>query len=176
LIIISSLVVGGILGEIIDIENRLENLGKWMESKFSKGNQSGEFTKAFVSASLIYCVGAMAIMGSLDSGLRGNHQILYAKSLLDGISSVVFASSMGIGVAVSAIPVFLYQGAITLSASYLQGILSADVIREMSATGGLLILGIGLNILQIQKIRVGNLLPAIFAAVAFTYLFKSLGI
>ncbi len=175
LIIISSLVVGGIVGEVLDIEQRLENLGQWMENKFSKTGEAGQFTKAFVSSSLIFCVGVMAIMGSLDSGLRGNNQILYAKSLLDGISSIVFASSMGIGVAVSAVPVFLYQGTITVSASMLQGILSADVINEMSAAGGLLILGIGLNILQIKKIKVGNLLPAIIMAVAFTYIFKFLG-
>lgn len=174
LIIISSLVVGGILGELVDIEARLNNLGRWMEVKFSNGSGGGEFTKAFVSCSLIYCVGAMAIMGSLESGLRGNHQILYAKSMLDGISSIVFASSMGIGVAVSAIPVFLYQGAITLSAGFLQGILSSQVVAEMSATGGLLIIGIGLNILQIKEIKVGNLLPAIFAAIGFTYLFQIL--
>ncbi len=174
LIIISSLVVGGILGELVDIEARLKNLGQWMEARFSNGDGGGEFTKAFVSSSLIYCVGAMAIMGSLESGLRGDHQILYAKSMLDGISSIVFASSMGIGVAVSAIPVFLYQGAITLSAGFLQGILSNQVVAEMSATGGLLIIGIGLNILQIKEIKVGNLLPAIFAAIGFTYLFQIL--
>ncbi len=176
LIIISSLVVGGAIGELIDIEKRLANLGRWIESRFSTADKSGDFTKAFVSTSLIYCVGAMAIMGSLESGLRGNHQILYAKSMLDGVSAVVFASSMGIGVGVSAIPVFLYQGTITISAELLQGILSPSVIAEMSAAGGLLIIGIGLNTLQIKEIKVGNLLPAIFAAVLFTYLFQHLGI
>lgn len=171
LIVIASLVIGGVLGEWIDIELRLKQLGKCLETKLSKGEKKGNFTKAFVSTSLIYCVGAMAIMGSLESGLKGVHNILYAKAMLDGISAIVFASSMGMGVLVSAIPVFIYQGGITVSASLLQGLLSTPVVAEMSATGGLLILGIGLNILEIKEIKVGNLLPGIFVAIPLTLLF-----
>ena len=171
LVIISSLVLGGIIGEWVDIELRLQNLGQWMERRFAKKGQGTGFTKAFVTTSLIYCVGAMAIMGSLESGLNGNHNILFAKSMLDGITALIFASSMGIGVLVSALPVFLYQGAITIAAGLLQGILSAQVIAEMSATGGLLILGIGFNILELKEIKVGNLLPAIFIVVPITLLF-----
>jgi uncharacterized membrane protein YqgA involved in biofilm formation len=171
LIVIASLVLGGVIGEWIDIEHRLQQLGQWLEEKLSKGKQGGNFTKAFVSTSLIYCVGAMAIMGSLESGLKGVHNILYAKALLDGISAIVFASSMGIGVLASVIPVFIYQGAITISASLLQGLLSGPVVAEMSATGGLLILGIGLNILEIKEIKVGNLLPGIFLAIPLTLIF-----
>lgn len=174
LVIIASLVVGGILGEWIDIELRLQHLGEWLERKFSKNGQGLGFTKAFVTASLIYCVGAMAIMGSLESGLSGNHNILYAKSMLDGISAIVFASSMGIGVLAAAVPVFLYQGTITLAAGLLQGILSPQVISEMGATGGLLIVGIGINILEIKEIKVGNLLLGIFVAVPITILFTNL--
>lgn len=168
LVIIASLVIGGIIGESVDIELRLHQFGQWLEKKVPNGGESGRFTKAFVTASLIYCVGAMAIMGSLESGLNGNHTILYAKSMLDGISAIVFASSMGAGVIVSAVPVLLYQGGITLSAGLIQGVLSGAVIAEMSATGGLLILGIGLNILQIAEIKVGNLLPGIFVAIPVT--------
>lgn len=174
LVVIASLVLGGIVGEWIDIELRLQQFGQWLESKFSRNGQGAGFTKAFVTASLIYCVGAMAIMGSLESGLMGNHTILYAKSMLDGISALVFASSMGIGVLVSAIPVFLYQGLITISAGLLQGVLSSQVIIEMGATGGLLIVGIGLNILEIKEIKVGNLLPGIFIAIPITILFSML--
>jgi uncharacterized membrane protein YqgA involved in biofilm formation len=116
----------------------------------------------------------MAIMGSLESGLTGNHNILFAKSMLDGITALIFASSMGIGVLVSALPVFLYQGAITMAAGLLQGVLSPQVIAEMSATGGLLILGIGFNILEFKEIKVGNLLPAIFIVVPITLLFTRL--
>lgn len=174
LIVISSFVLGGIIGESIDIELKLQHMGEWLERKFSKKGQGPGFAKAFVTTSLIYCVGAMAIMGSLESGLTGNHNILFAKSMLDGITALIFASYMGIGVLVSALPVFLYEGAITLAAGLLQGILSSQVIAEMSATGGLLILGIGFNILEIKEIKVGNLLPAIVVAVPITLLFTKL--
>ena len=174
LIIISSLVLGGIIGEWIDIELRLQHIGEWLERKFAKNGKGTGFAKAFVTTSLIYCVGAMAIMGSLESGLNGNHNILFAKSMLDGITAIIFASTMGIGVLVSALPVFVYQGAITMAAGLLQGVLSAQVIAEMSATGGLLILGIGFNILELKEIKVGNLLPAIFIAVPITLLITRL--
>lgn len=176
LIVIASLVAGGILGEWIDIELRLQQLGNRLERKFSGPNSRGRFSKAFVTTSLIYCVGAMAIMGALESGLKGNHSILYAKSLLDGISAVVFASTMGVGVMASAIPVFIYQGSITLAAGLLQGVLSNSVVAEMSATGGLLIVGIGINILAIKEIKVGNLLPGIFLSIPFTLWFTHMGI
>jgi len=175
LIVIASLVIGGIIGELIDIELRLKNFGIWMENKIGRG-EDGRFTKAFVSTSLIFCVGAMAIMGSIESGLRGNQNILMAKSMLDGISAIVFASSMGMGVLVAAIPVFLYQGAITLAAGSLQGVISQPIITEMSAIGGLLIFGIGLNILEIKEIKVGNLMPGIFVAIPLTILFARLNL
>lgn len=171
LVVIASLVFGGIIGEWIDIEFRLQQLGRWLEKFLAKSGKGGDFTKAFVSTSLIYCVGAMAIMGSLESGLKGVHDILFAKAMLDGVSAIVFASSMGIGVLASAIPVFLYQGGITLSATFLQGLLSDPIIAEMSATGGLLIVGIGINILEIKEIKVGNLLPGIFMTIPLTLLF-----
>jgi uncharacterized membrane protein YqgA involved in biofilm formation len=174
LVVISSLVIGGILGEWIDIELRLQNFGQWLESKIVKNKEESGFTKAFITASLIYCVGAMAIMGSLESGLKGNNSILFAKAMLDGISAIVFASSMGLGVIAAALPVFLYQGAITLAAGLLQGLLSTQVIAEMGASGGLLIVGIGLTILEIKEIKVGNLLLGIFAAIPITILFTKL--
>lgn len=138
-----------------------------MEERFAQGD--GGFTQAFVSGSLIYCVGAMAITGSIQSGLTGNHSILYVKSILDGVSSVVFASSLGIGVAFSGASVFAYQGLITLGAMFIKDLLTEAIITEMSAVGGLLILGIGINMLDTEvKIKVGNLLPAIFVAVLLT--------
>jgi uncharacterized membrane protein YqgA involved in biofilm formation len=165
LIIIGSLVLGGVIGECVDIELRLRKLGAWLEKNIHSRTKSGQFTKAFVTTTLIYCVGAMAIMGALESGLHGNNSILYAKAMLDGISSLVFAASLGIGVAFSAFPVLLYQGGIALFAGMLQDLLSASIINEMSATGGLLIIAIGLNILEIKEIKVGNLLPSIFVAI-----------
>ncbi|HWQ70702.1 MAG TPA: DUF554 domain-containing protein [Desulfitobacteriaceae bacterium] len=169
LIVIGSLVLGGIVGELIDIELRLKNLGKWLEKRITIGKGNGQFSKAFVTSSLIYCIGAMAIMGALESGLHGNNSILYAKAMLDGISSVVFTSTLGIGVIFSALPVLIYQGGISLLAGLLQG-LSPAVINEMSATGGLLIVAIGINILEIKEIKVANLLPGIFVAVPLYFL------
>lgn len=174
LVVIASLVLGGIVGEIIDIELRLQQFGQWLERKLSKNGQGKGFTKAFVTASLVYCVGAMAIMGAFESGMNGNNSILYAKSMLDGVTAIVFTSSMGIGVMASAIPVFLYQGILTISAGVLSGVLSTQVINEMGATGGLLILGIGMNILEIKEIKVGNLLPGLFMAIPVTIIFSKL--
>ncbi|MGB8424965.1 MAG: DUF554 domain-containing protein [Desulfobacterales bacterium] len=160
LMVILSLAVGSMLGEFLRIEDRLEQLGNWIGGRLSK--ESGEIAKGFVSASLLFCVGAMAIVGAMESGLAGNHQTLFAKSILDGISSVVFASTLGIGVIFSAASVFIYQGFITLTASYLSRFLVPDVVSQMSAIGGLLIVAIGIGLLDIKKIRVGNMLPAIF--------------
>ncbi|MGB9812589.1 MAG: DUF554 domain-containing protein [Thermovenabulum sp.] len=170
LVVTLSIVTGAIIGEVLKIEEGLNKIGGQLEKRFS--NNEGEFTKAFVTASLVYCVGAMAIMGSIESGLNGNHGILFVKSILDGVSSIVFTSSLGIGVAFSSIPVFIYQGAITLSAKFIKAYLNDDVIREMTATGGLLIFGIGINMLSgNSRIKVGNLLPAIFTAIFITYMF-----
>ena len=158
-LIIASIVVGSIIGEIIDIDYKLEKLGHNMERKFGKGDSN--FSKGFVTASLVYCIGAMAIVGALESGLTGNHETLFAKSILDGITAILFASTFGIGVAFSAIPVFIYQGIITLLANSAKDLLTVNVINEMSAVGGILILAIGINLLGIKKIKVANMLPSI---------------
>jgi uncharacterized membrane protein YqgA involved in biofilm formation len=162
---IFSLVIGGLLGEFLKIEKRLENVGIWFQSKIpSKG---GSFSDGFVTASLVYCVGAMAIVGSLEDGLSGNPSTLFAKSILDGVSAVIFAATLGIGVAFSALPVFIYQGGITLLAGLLQPWLTETVISQMSLVGGILIFAIGINLLEIKKINVGNLLPSIFIPVLY---------
>lgn len=159
LIVLVSTVIGGILGEVFRIEARLDAFGAKMEAKLSK--EGGTFAKAFVTSSLLYCVGPMAILGALQDGLRGDFTILLTKSGLDGIASVAFASTLGIGVLFSTLPVAVYQGGITIAAAMLEPYLSSSIVNEMTATGGLLILGIALNILQVAKIKVGNLLPAI---------------
>ncbi len=176
MVVTLSIVIGGVIGELLRIEDWLNSLGLKLEQRF--GGDSGNFAKAFVSASLVYCVGAMAIMGALESGLTGNYNTLFIKSILDGVSSIVFASSMGIGVAFAALPVFLYQGGITLAAVYIKPLLTDAIIREMTATGGLLIFGIGVNILTGGKvqIKVGNLLPAIFVAILMVVVFTHLHI
>lgn len=165
LVVIISIVIGSICGELARIENRLEQLGTYLETKVAGRNgDNGEssFAKGFVTASLVFCVGSMAIVGSLESGLTGNHQTLFAKSVLDGVTSIIFASTMGLGVAFSAAAVFLYQGAITLTAVFMKSFLVATTVQEMTSAGGLLILAIGLNMLGLTRIRVGNMLPAIF--------------
>lgn len=160
LVVIFSLVIGAALGEWIDIEKRMDNFGNKVQARL-KGFK-GNFSQGFVTSSLLFCVGSMAIMGSLQSGLANNHETLYTKAVMDGVISVVFASTLGIGVAASALPVFIYQGAITLLAAFLQPYLSAAVVVEMTAVGGILLMGVGSNILEIKKVRVGNLIPAIF--------------
>jgi uncharacterized protein len=160
LLMIFSLAIGSALGEWLRIEDGLAHLGGWLERRMSASG--GDFSKGFVAASLLFCVGSMAVVGSMESGLTGNHQTLFAKSVLDGIASVVFASSLGIGVLFSAFSVLCYQGAITLTASLVKPLLVPEVIAQMSAVGGLLIAAIGINLLEIKKLRVGNMLPAIF--------------
>lgn len=162
---ISSIVIGSLIGEIIGIEKRLDKLGDKLQKSF--GARDSNFSKGFVTASLIYCVGAMAIVGALESGIQGNHQTLFAKSILDGISSIIFASTLGIGVAFSAVAVFIYQGIITLLAGSVKGLLTPEVINEMSAIGGILIMAIGINVLGIKKVKVGNMLPAIFIPIIY---------
>ncbi len=163
--VILSVVIGGLVGAAVNIERRLENLGNLAQRKLARGGDG--FARGFVTASLVYCVGAMAIMGALDSGLKGDYDTLIAKSALDGISAVIFASTLGPGVAFSAVAVLVYQGAITLMAGWLKPLLTDAIITEMSAVGGLLIVGIGLNMLFDKHIAVGNLLPAIFVPMAY---------
>ncbi len=165
LMVIVSLAAGSFLGELLRIEDRLDQLGNWIGRRVSKDGSG--VSKGFVFASLLYCVGAMAIVGSMESGLSGNHQTLYAKSILDGIGSIIFASTLGIGVLFSAVSVFVYQGVITLTASSIRQFLVPEVVAQMSAVGGLLILAIGINLLEIKKIKIGNMLPAIFLPLAY---------
>ncbi|MDP4173792.1 MAG: DUF554 domain-containing protein [Bacteroidota bacterium] len=171
LLLISSLAIGSVIGELLRIEDRLENMGKFIETKFSRNSQG--VAEGFVTASLVYCVGSMAVIGSLESGLTGNHQTLFAKSVIDGISSVIFASSLGIGVIFSSVSVFLYQGFITISSSSIKDYLTPSVVTEMSAIGGLLIAAIGLKMLEIKSLKIGNMLPSIIIPLVY-YIFKLL--
>ncbi len=161
------MVIGSLLGTWIDIELRLDKLGKAIERKLSPDGAEGSIAKGFVTASLLFCVGAMAIVGSMDSGLRGDHSTLIAKSVLDGVSALFFATSLGIGVGLSALSVLVYQGSIALLSMWLEPLLTTAIITEMSAVGGLLIMGIGLNMIYDKRIPVGNMLPAIFLPMAY---------
>lgn len=164
--------VGSLIGEIIDIDKKLNDLGDMIEKKINSKRKSNVHEKisiaeGFVTSSLLFCVGAMAVVGSLESGLKGNHSTLFAKSILDGVSSIIFTSSLGIGVILSSIAVLVYQGCITLLAGGLSTILTETIINNMSAVGSLLIVGLGLNMLGVSKIKVANLLPSIFIPIIF---------
>ncbi|MFA9397512.1 MAG: DUF554 domain-containing protein [Clostridiaceae bacterium] len=170
LLIIISIVIGGFIGELIDIDRALIKLGDRLEKKF-KGNgeneKFGKVSEGFVTASLLFCVGAMAIVGSIDAGLSADYKTLYIKSMLDGVSSIIFASTLGIGVMLSAVAVFIYQGSITLLASLLSGVLVESVILDITAIGSILIIGIGLNMLKITKLKLANYIPAIFIPIIY---------
>lgn len=159
LIVIISLVLGAIVGEAINIDQWLNKAGEQLTERL--GSQYGDAGRGFVTASLVFCIGAMAVVGSIQEGLTGDASTLYAKSTLDGITSVVFASSLGIGVALSSITILAYQGTLTFLAIMFGNVLSASAITEMTAVGGLLIVGISLLMLEIKIIKVANLLPAI---------------
>lgn len=170
LLIIISLAVGSVVGEWLRIEDRLEALGRWLEKRFAREGEDG-IARGFVAASLLFCVGSMAVIGPMESGLTGNHQTLFAKSVLDGVSSVVFASTLGIGVLFSAASVFIYQGCITLGASAIAPLLTDAVVTQISAVGGLLIMAIGINILEFTRIHAGNMLPALLVPLVYGLLF-----
>ncbi len=173
LVVLGALIFGAILGEWLKIEDALQNLGHWLEKRFSgkpEGN-SGHFVRGFLTASVLYCTGPMAILGSISDGLRGDYLTLSIKSVLDGFLSVAFASTLGIGVAFSALPVSVYQGSISLLAAQLNALVSTAMMNEMTATGGVLLIGVGISsILELKKIRVGNFLPALVIAPMIVYL------
>lgn len=164
LITILSIVLGALIGETLDLDGALKRAGDWVQRKMECFGTSGTSTvsEAFVTASLLYCVGAMSIVGALNSGLSGDHSMLFAKSLLDGVSSVVFAASLGFGVALSAVTALVYQGTITVAASFLAPYLEEAVVTEMTCAGSLMILAISFNMLGLTKIRVMNLVPGLF--------------
>lgn len=165
LIAILSMVLGALIGELLDLDKQMRSLGDWVQKRtehlVTNGGQAS-ISEGFVTASLLFCVGAMAIVGALQDGLTGDHSTLFAKSLLDGISSIVFGASLGLGVAFSAVAILLYQGSISLLASFLQPYLGDTVIAEMTCVGSLLIVALSLNMLGLTKIKVMNLVPAIF--------------
>jgi len=182
LIPLGALILGTMVGEWLKLEERLENLAAILQAKFSPAESSGSadaqrFIVGFVTASLMFCIGPMAILGSIQDGLSGNYQMLAIKSLLDGLTSVAFASSLGVGVLFSALPVLVYQGGISLLARALGQGFDASVVAEMSAVGGVVLTGIAIsNLLEIKKIRTGSFLPALVFAVLIVLGLNVLGI
>lgn len=168
-LLIISVIAGTLIGELLDIEGRLDRLGQNIEGRLK--NKDSNITAGFVSCTLVYCVGSMSIMGAIQSGLTGNHEILFSKALIDGIVSISMAVSMGVGVIFSSISVLLYQGLLTILAQFVQSLLSPEVISEMTAVGGTVIMAIGLNFLEIKRVKVGNMLPAIFLPILYFIFF-----
>lgn len=162
LIAILSMAIGTVLGELLDLNQRLDNLGSWLQSRFSSQNSSVSIAEGFVTSSLLFCTGAMTIVGSLQSGLSLDHSTLFAKSLIDGIAAVVLASSLGLGVIFSSIFCLVYEGLLALGAQFIAPFLTETVISEMTCVGSLLIIGIGINMLFKDKLRVMNMVPAVF--------------
>ncbi len=178
LCVIVCMAAGSAIGEAVDIEKRLEGAGDRLRARLVKGDGAGadRFTEGFVTASLLYCVGAMAITGSIEAGLNHNYSIIISKGVIDGVTSISFAAAMGVGVAFSVVPLFVYQGAITLLAAWVGPCLPAEVITEMTAVGGALIVGIAVNMLELgrQRLKVGNMLPAIFLPILYVPLSRLL--
>lgn len=170
LIVILSMVIGTLIGESFDLNEKVNKLGDWIEVKIAPPADNGDVSIAqgFITASLVVCVGAMAIVGSLQSGLTADHGTLYAKSLIDGIAAIIMASSLGFGVLLSGVLVFLYQGTITLCASVLAPLLTETVINEMTCVGSLLIIGLALNMLKITDLKVMNFAPAVFLPIVLS--------
>ncbi len=168
LITLGSVLVGGLVGEWWRIDDGLKRLGGWLEARFTRSRSSDDtarFIKGFVSASLIFCVGPMTILGSIQDGLTGNYQLLAIKAVLDGFAALAFSASLGVGVMFSAIIILLYQGGLSLLAGQAQHVLTTPMINEMTAAGGVLILGIGIGaLLELRPIRVANYLPALVIA------------
>ena len=165
LIVIISIVLGAVVGEWIDLDDKVNRLGQWIESKMPKRKKGPGIAQGFVTATLIFVVGSMAIIGAIDSGLRNDHDVLVMKGIIDGFTSIILSSTLGIGVLFAAVPVFLYQSIITLFATQISRFVPDQLlsffISEMTATGGLMIVAIGLNLIGITKIRVANLIPGI---------------
>ena len=165
LIVIASVLIGTAIGEIIGIEDWLNRIGSKFEQRFSKS----KFAEGFVTSTLLFCVGSMAIVGPIQEGLTGDTSVLMAKSMLDGISSIALASTLGIGVLFSSIPVLIYQGSITILSRFVEPFVNPSIINELTATGGVLIVAIGIKLLEIKNLKVGNMLPALFVVSLIAY-------
>lgn len=165
LVMILSIVLGAFIGEGIELDDKLNQLGKKLEDRLKKDGSKNSIAEGFVTSSLLFCVGALAIVGPLQGGLQGNYETLYTKSMIDGITAIIFASSLGVGVLFSSVLVFLYQGSITLLATWIAPYLNEVVIREMTCVGSLLIIGLAFNMLGITKLKVMNYLPGIFISI-----------
>ena len=169
LILVFSLVIGALLGEWMDLENGVTRLGDKLKKKIKTKNE--RFSEGLVTAFLMFCMGSMTILGAFDEGLRGDTNLLFTKSVLDGFSSIILSATLGIGVLFAVIPLFLYQGGLTLFAMYLQQYLTETIINQMTSVGGILLIGLGISILEIKKIKVMNMTPALIVVIILALIF-----
>lgn len=174
LVVLASLVLGSVVGSLIGIEQKLSHFGTWLQLKVSKGGDKDKFIEGFVNASLLFTIGPMAVLGALQDGLGQGFDVLALKSSLDGLTSVAFAAALGWGVAFSAIPVGIWQGLLTLIAASAGALMSQALVASITATGGVLLLGTGLRVLQIRMVSVADMLPALIFAPLITLLVSSL--
>lgn len=177
ILVLVSIVLGSLLGEGARLEDRLQGLGAWLEVRLARDSvgASSRFVQGFLTASLLYCVGPLAILGSIQDGLTGDFRLLATKGVMDGIASLTLASTLGVGVMLSSLPLFIYQGALTLLAGWAQAALTPAMIAELTATGGVMMMGIALNLLEVRRVRVGNMLPALVIAPLLVWLIACLG-
>lgn len=172
LVTILSIVIGAVIGEGIDLDDKLNKLGLFIEDKFRSEGQKTSISEGFVTSSLLFCVGAMAIVGSLKSGLLGDHEMLFAKSMLDFVGAIIFASTLGVGVLFSAAAILVYQGGITLLAQFVSPYLGDKTVAEMTCVGSIIIMALAFNMLGITKLKVMNYVPAIFLPILFCLFIK----
>lgn len=171
LILALSIMLGGVVGTFLGIENKIEHFGDILKKKFSKEGNTDNFTLGFMTSSILFCTGAMSIVGSFQAGTQNNYGLIYTKSVMDGFVSIVMASAYGIGVAFSSIFILVYQGGLTLFSSSIEPYVSDLVISEVTGVGGSILLMVGLNLLNITKIKTGDFIPSLFIAVLFVFLF-----
>lgn len=171
---VMALITGAIIGEALKIQQGMERLGEYLKIKFKIG--SDKFTEGLVTAFLLYCIGSLTILGAMEAGLTGNQKLIYIKSLMDGVSSIALASGLGIGVMFSVLPLLIFQGGITLLAMQFGDFIPQIMVTEMSAVGGILLIGMGISILDIKKINVMNMLPALVTIIILLWLFPNIGI
>jgi len=169
LIMIFSIVIGSIIGELLDIDKSVNRFGEWLKKKVKSKNE--KFSEGFVTSFLLFCMGSMTILGAFEEGLGGEPNLLLAKSVLDMFGSIILSASLGIGVIFSVIPLVVYQGGLTLFAGSLTGLLTDPIINELTAVGGLLLIGLGINILEIKKIKILNMIPSLIIVVILAYFF-----
>jgi hypothetical protein len=169
LIIVSSLVIGSLIGEWLKLENAINKFGEKLKNKIKTKNET--FSEGFITAFLMFCMGSMTILGAFDEGLRSDTSLLFTKSVMDGFSSIILSATLGVGVLFAVIPLFIYQGGLTFFAMYLQQYLTDPIVNQMTSVGGILLMGLGISILEIKKIKVMNMTPALIIVIILAILF-----